>query len=143
MALAAPLGAGLLTAPAADAAPDQKTSHVKRIKPVQSVITYVSIKDSVGQRYPIKVTTTWAYKSPKSALLRSIVIRENGFPKNFCNGDTKAYSVMRTVKVRSGSPLGQLWIRTPNPGHPRAPRARWAAAPRRVSRPRSGGWGWC
>ncbi|NUS07368.1 MAG: hypothetical protein HOV97_32950 [Nonomuraea sp.] len=141
-ALAATLGAGLLMAPAAHAAPDQKISYVKRVRPIQSVITYVTIKNSVGQKYPIKVTTTWAYKTSKSAQLRSIVIRENGFPRGgciypdlyfanandweaqrgrygkICDGGMKAYSVMRTIKVRSGRTLGQLWIRTPNPGHP-------------------------
>lgn len=43
--------------------------------------TYVTIKDSYGWPYPIKVTTTWDSKSSKPAQLRSIVIRENGFPK--------------------------------------------------------------
>ncbi|WP_336212563.1 hypothetical protein [Nonomuraea sp. LPB2021202275-12-8] len=142
VALTATLGAGLLMAPAAHAAPDTKNAYVKRIKPVQSVNTYVTIKDHHGRKYPIKVTTTWAYKSPKSALLRSIVIRENGFPRGqcifpdlyfanandweaqrgrygkICDGGHKAYSVMRTVRARSGSNLGQLWIRTPNPSHP-------------------------
>lgn len=142
VALATALGAGLLVAPPAHAAADAKTSYVKRVRPIQSVITYVSIKDHVGRKYPIKVTTTWAYKTSKSAQLRSIVIRENGFPKGeciypdlyfaragdweaqrgkygkICDGGMKAYSVMRTIKVRSGSTLGQLWIRTPNPAHP-------------------------
>jgi hypothetical protein len=141
VALTATLGAGLLMAPAAHAAPDQKISYVKRVRPIQSVVTYVAIKDNFGRKYPIKVTTTWAYKSSKSAQLRSIVIRENGFPKGqcifpdlyfanannweaqrgrygkICDGGHKAYSVMRTIKVRSGT-LGQLWIRTPNPAHP-------------------------
>jgi hypothetical protein len=141
VALTATLGAGLLMAPAAHAAPDQKISYVKRIKPIQSVITYVAIKDHRGRSYPIKVTTTWAYKSSTSAQLRSIVIRENGFPKGgcthpdlyfanandweaqrgrygkICDGGSKAYSVMRTVRV-SRSSFGQLWIRTPNPSHP-------------------------
>ncbi|MGS2646908.1 hypothetical protein [Streptosporangium sp. LJ11] len=142
VALTATLGAGLFAAPAAHAAPDQRISYVKRVKPIQSVITHVAIKDHRGRQYPIKVTTTWAYKSSKSAQLRSIVIRENGFPRGgcifpdlyfanandweaqrgrygkICDGGSKAYSVMRTVRARSGSNLGQLWIRTPNPSHP-------------------------
>ncbi|MEV4566301.1 hypothetical protein AB0K12_21265 [Nonomuraea sp. NPDC049419] len=140
VALVAGLGGGLLVSPAAHAAPDQKISYVKRIKAIQSVVTTVSIKDHRGRNYPIKVTATWAYKSSTSAQLRSIVIREAGFPKGacifpdlslttssweaqrgrygkICDGGKKAYSVMRTLKVRRGS-FGQLWIRTPNPPHP-------------------------
>ncbi|MGV9380534.1 hypothetical protein ACWDRB_32300 [Nonomuraea sp. NPDC003707] len=141
VALTATLGAGLLMAPAAHASPSEKISYVKRVRPVQSVITHVTVKDSRGRSYPIKVTATWAYRSPTSARLRSIVIRENGFPRGacinpdlyfanannweaqrggiMCDGDSNAYSVMRTVRVHSGSRnLGQLWIRTPNPSNP-------------------------
>ncbi|GAA2816155.1 hypothetical protein [Nonomuraea rubra] len=141
-ALAATLGAGLLVAPAAQAAPpDQRMVYVKRVKPIQTVSTTVSIKDHRGRNYPIKVSVTFRYLGPKSAQMRTIVLREAGFPKNgciypdlalttsswkalrnkhgiLCDGGHKAYTVMRTLTVRQARNLGQLWIRTPNPSHP-------------------------
>lgn len=141
VALTATLGAGLFTTPPAHAAPDAKISIIKRVGPIQSVVTKVRIKDHRGRKYPIKVTTTWDYRNARSAQLRTIVIRENGFPRGacifpdlyfanansweaqrrrygkICDGQSKAYRVNRIVRGR-GRDLGQLWITTPNPSHP-------------------------
>ncbi|MEV4566302.1 hypothetical protein AB0K12_21270 [Nonomuraea sp. NPDC049419] len=140
--LAATLGAGLLVAPAAQALPpDQAMVYVKRVKPIQTVTARVRIKDHKGRNYPIKVSVTFRYINSKTAQMRTIVLRENGFPKGtciypdlalttsswkalrnkhgiLCDGGYKAYTVMRTLKVRQARNLGQLWIRTPNPPHP-------------------------
>lgn len=134
-------GLTMLGASPAQAAPDAKISYVKRVKPIQSVITYVSIKDHAGRNYPIKVTATWKYLSPTRAVLRSVVIRENGFPRGdciypevwmatanwypprgsrskLCDGGYRAYKANKTVRTRHGNVLGQLNVRTPNPPNP-------------------------
>ncbi|MGI5285010.1 hypothetical protein ACQEVF_16960 [Nonomuraea polychroma] len=122
------------------------------------MVTHVAVKDSHGRSFPIKVTTTWDYRSPTSAQLRTIVIRENGFPRGgciradlsfanannwgtqrgdaICDGDSNAYSVMRTVRVYSGTRvLGQLWIRTPNPSNPGCCGARQYTIEYQIARP--------
>lgn len=142
------VGGGLALAVPANAW-DTATNNLQDTPSIQSTSNDMSLVDAYGETFVVNVTTTWQRASASEATLGSIVIRPVSMPRGDClgffdvgttsnigfnngGGDTLCpgglltYAPNATATAYGGNVLGQLTLRTPDPGDPFGGGALWS-----------------
>ena len=134
------VGAGMAAAIPATAS-DTAINDLQDTPAIQSTSNDMSFVDAYGETFVVNVTTTWQRASASEATLRSIVLRPVSMPRGDCLGffdvsttsnigwsnggngtlcpeGLLTYSANATATAYAGNVLGQMTLRTPDPGDP-------------------------
>jgi len=144
-AAAAVTAIGLVGANPASAQ-DLATLNLLDVSSDQTRTIGMSFDDSGGATFDIEITSTWQRLSSTRAVLKSVSLEGGDFPRGdclnidlgftsstsweslgnpMCSGETLNYSPGVTATASSGTVLGQLMIRTPDPADIETGGARW------------------